>query len=62
MTKDQLRKKLDDVLEEYKKNVKDIAADPYGKRAITEGELVELQKQLLYTLASLTNAILDYLV
>ena len=61
MTKELLRKRLDDALEEYKENVKDIASDPYGKRPVTEGEMYELQKQIFYVLDDFAKAIQEYI-
>ncbi|BAK99948.1 hypothetical protein OBV_27500 [Oscillibacter valericigenes Sjm18-20] len=61
VTKKELESKLDEALKSYVKDTTCIASDPYGKRQITEGELVELSKQTLYALLSFKKAILEYL-
>ena len=61
MTKMELKKRLDDALEDYKADMNSFASDEYSKRPVTEGELAEYSKHVFYVLNSFKDAILDYL-
>lgn len=61
MTKAELESKLTDALESFKDNIDDVASDAYGKRPVTEGDLVEFTKQTFYVLSNFKDAILEYL-
>lgn len=61
MTKKDLENKPDEALDSYLTNTKCIATDPYGKRQITEGDLVEVSKQTFYALLAFKKVILEYM-
>lgn len=61
MTKETLCARLDEALSEYVNDVESIAIDPYSSRPVTEGQLVEVQRQTFYALDAMKTAILDYL-
>lgn len=61
MTKKELQTKLEQICQEFVKEVQFVADDPYSKELVTKGELYESHKQIFYALNNFKSAILEYL-
>ncbi len=61
MTKAELKIALEQVLQDYSKESKILADDPYSKEPATQGQLFEAQRQVFYALDSFKKNLLNYL-
>ena len=61
MTKQELETALEQICQEFSKEVQFVADDPYSKDPVTKGELYESHKQTFYALRNFKKAILEYL-
>ncbi len=61
MNKAELKKALDKAIEAFITDTKADFQDPYSKTPATEADMVELSRQVTYTLQEFRDAILEYL-
>lgn len=61
MTKADLKKALEQSLQDFREEVSCVTDDPYSKEPVTKGDLYESHRQILYTLNRFKDILMDYL-